>query len=159
MPNPCLCMYECQIYKQSDCVKQLQSDMIIIHQLSGWHFFFWSSRDIVAHIPQSTIEKIEKITYWSVCSHAFTSFLSAISLPPFLVSATATSPDTMSDCQRDLKLYIFGGGVCPAKFQLQRYNPCWTEYRGDEGGGCSTVGVFTNPLFNPYVILSMDIVR
>lgn len=122
-------------------------------------FFFWSSRDIVAHIPQSTIEKIEKITYWSVCSHAFTSFLSAISLPPFLVSATATSPDTMSDCQRDLKLYIFGGGVCPAKFQLQRYNPQWTEYRGDEGGGCSTIGVFTNPLFNPYVILSVDIVR
>ncbi len=47
MPNPCQ-KYECHIYKQSDSVRQLQSDMIIIHQMSGWHF---------AHIHQSAVDK------------------------------------------------------------------------------------------------------
>lgn len=48
---------------------------------------------------------------------------------------------------------IYFRGGCPAKVQLQGFNP--TMERRGRG---STVIVFTNPLFNPYVILTEYIV-
>lgn len=95
---------------------------------------------------------------------------SALTLSPplshLLLAISLPLPSLCNDhqCRHKFRLPVwsvivyFGGGECPTTFQLQRYNPQWNELQRRRGGGCSTAGVFTNPLFNPYVILSMNIV-
>ena len=89
--------------------------------------------------------------------------LSALTLSPplsghisvaSLVPETVASPGTKSECQRDVKLYILGAENVLLSFNCK---DIILSERSTEGGGCTTVVVFTNPLFNPYVILSMNI--
>lgn len=82
--------------------------------------------------------------------------LPAISLPLSLSTAVA-SPDTKPVCQCDLKWYILGVENILPSFNCR--DLILSERSTTEGRGRgSTVIVFTNPLFNPYFILSMYIV-